>query len=158
MMSQLFRRRSHEMPALNTSSLPDLIFTVLFFFMIVTHMRDVELRVRYEVPQGTELQKLTHKSAVSYIYVGRDNTVARRSSENGADSEMLIQLNDKIATPNDIKAYLEQERSRMSTEDQARMTVSIKADRETPMGQIADIKHMLQQSFALKINYSATEK
>ena len=46
----------------------------------------------------------------------------------------------------------------MSTEDQARMTVSIKADRETPMGQIADIKHMLQQSFALKINYSATEK
>ena len=158
MMSQLFRRRSHEMPALNTSSLPDLIFTVLFFFMIVTHMRDVELRVRYEVPQGTELQKLTHKSAVSYIYVGRDNTVARRSSENGADGEMLIQLNDKIATPNDIKAYLEQERSRMSTEDQARMTVSIKADRETPMGQIADIKHMLQQSFALKINYSATEK
>ena len=157
-MSQLFRRRSHEMPALNTSSLPDLIFTVLFFFMIVTHMRDVELRVRYEVPQGTELQKLTHKSAVSYIYVGRDNTVARRSSENGADGEMLIQLNDKIATPNDIKAYLEQERSRMSTEDQARMTVSIKADRETPMGQIADIKHMLQQSFALKINYSATEK
>ena len=157
-MSQLFRRRSHEMPALNTSSLPDLIFTVLFFFMIVTPMRDVELRVRYEVPQGTELQKLTHKSAVSYIYVGRDNTVARRSSENGADGEMLIQLNDKIATPNDIKAYLEQERSRMSTEDQARMTVSIKADRETPMGQIADIKHMLQQSFALKINYSATEK
>ena len=158
MMSQLFRRRSHEMPALNTSSLPDLIFTVLFFFMIVTHMRDVELRVRYEVPQGTELQKLTHKSAVSYIYVGRDNTVARTSSESGADGEMLIQLNDKIATPNDIKAYLEQERSRMSTEDQARMTVSIKADRETPMGQIADIKHMLQQSFALKINYSATEK
>ena len=158
MMSQLFRRRSHEMPALNTSSLPDLIFTVLFFFMIVTHMRDVELRVRYEVPQGTELQKLTHKSAVSYIYVGRDNTVARRSSENGADGEMLIQLNDKIATPSDIKAYLEQERSRMSTEDQARMTVSIKAARETPMGQIADIKHMLQQSFALKINYSATEK
>ena len=146
------------MPALNTSSLPDLIFTVLFFFMIVTHMRDVELRVRYEVPQGTELQKLTHKSAVSYIYVGLDNTVARRSSESGADGEMLIQLNDKIATPNDIKAYLEQERSRMSTEDQARMTVSIKADRETPMGQIADIKHMLQQSFALKINYSATEK
>ena len=168
MMSQLFRRRSHEMPALNTSSLPDLIFTVLFFFMIVTHMRDVELRVCYEVPQGTELQKLTHKSAVSYIYVGRGasayhtsadgSTSSEGSTTEKKDGEMLIQLNDKIATPSDIKAYLEQERSRMSAEDQARMTVSIKADRETPMGQIADIKHMLQQSFALKINYSATEK
>ncbi len=28
------------MPALNTSSLPDLIFTLLFFFMIATTMRD----------------------------------------------------------------------------------------------------------------------
>ena len=71
MMQRMFHRNNHEVPALNTSSLPDLIFTVLFFFMIVTHMRDVELKVRYEVPQGTELQKLTHKSAVIYIYVAR---------------------------------------------------------------------------------------
>ena len=59
------------MPMLNTSSLPDLIFTVLFFFMIVTHMRDVDLKVRYEVPQGTEIQKLGHKASVVHIYVGR---------------------------------------------------------------------------------------
>lgn len=152
----MFHRRDHEVPALNTSSLPDLIFTVLFFFMIVTHMRDVELKVRYDVPQGTELQKLGHKSAVSYIYVGRNR--AANSGQPGENDEMQIQLNDKIATVDDIKAYLEQERARMTAEDQARMTVSIKADRETPMGQIADIKHALQQSFALKINYSATEK
>lgn len=149
----MFRRKDHEVPTLNTSSLPDLIFTVLFFFMIVTHMRDVELKVRYEVPQGTELQKLTHKSAVTYIYLGRDLAAPHQTG-----GEMQIQLNDKIASIDEIKAYLERERSRMSTEDQARMTVSIKADRETPMGQIADIKHTLQQSFALKINYSATEK
>ena len=156
MMQRMFHRRDHEVPALNTSSLPDLIFTVLFFFMIVTHMRDVELKVRYDVPQGTELQKLGHKSAVSYIYVGRNR--AANSGQPGENDEMQIQLNDKIATIDDIKAYLEQERARMTAEDQARMTVSIKADRETPMGQIADIKHALQQSFALKINYSATEK
>jgi len=151
-MQRMIRRRDHEVPALNTSSLPDLIFTVLFFFMIVTHMRDVELKVRYEVPQGTELQKLGHKSAVSYIYVGRAQGAA------AATGDMQIQLNDKLSTVDDIKHYLEQERARMTTEDQARMTVSIKADGETPMGQIADIKHALQQSFALKINYSATEK
>ena len=152
-MKSMFHRREHEVPALNTSSLPDLIFTVLFFFMIVTHMRDVELKVRYTVPQGTELQKLTHKSAVTYIYVGHP-----AQGEALPDGQMQIQLNDKVATIDDIKRHVEQERSRMTAEDQARMTVSIKADRETPMGQIADIKHMLQQSFALKINYSASEK
>ena len=153
----MFHRSDHQVPALNTSSLPDLIFTVLFFFMIVTHMRDVELKVRYEVPQGTELQKLTHKSAVSYIYIGRDMAAPRATADDD-DENMVIQLNDKIASVEQIRQYIDQERSRMSSEDQARMTVSIKADRNTRMGTIADVKHALQQSYALKINYSATEK
>ena len=73
MRNRYFARNSEDrdVPMLNTSSLPDLIFTVLFFFMIVTHMRDVDLKVRYEVPQGTEIQKLGHKASVVHIYVGR---------------------------------------------------------------------------------------
>ena len=46
-----FRKRQHFVPNLNTASLPDLIFTVLFFFMIVTHMRKVAPKVKYRVPQ-----------------------------------------------------------------------------------------------------------
>ena len=144
------RRRSRELPELNTASLPDLIFTVLFFFMIVTHMRDVDLQVRYEVPQGTELQKLTHKSAVTYVYIGR--------VKDAPVDSFYIQLNNSLATVDDIKAYVESERSKMLSEDQPRMTVSIKADRDVPFGIISDVKKALQQSFALKVNYSATEK
>ena len=144
------RRRSRELPELNTASLPDLIFTVLFFFMIVTHMRDVDLQVRYEVPQGTELQKLTHKSAVTYVYIGR--------VKDAPVDSFYIQLNNSLATVDDIKAYVESERSKMSSEDQPRMTVSIKADRDVPFGIISNVKKALQQSFALKVNYSATEK
>ena len=144
------RRRSRELPELNTASLPDLILTVLFFFLIVTHMRDVDLQVRYEVPQGTELQKLTHKSAVTYVYIGR--------VKDAPVDSFYIQLNNSLATVDDIKAYVESERSKMSSEDQPRMTVSIKADRDVPFGIISDVKKALQQSFALKVNYSATEK
>ena len=67
-MQSLFRRSSHEMPGLNLASMPDLIFTVLFFFMIVTHMRHDDVKVRYEVPAGTEVQKLQQKSAVINVY------------------------------------------------------------------------------------------
>ena len=146
---RFFPRQEHTLPQLNTTSLPDLIFTVLFFFMIVTHMRDVELKVRYEVPQGTEVLKLAHKSAVSYIYIGRTQ---------GDDASFSIQLNDRLATIDDIRAYIEEERQSMSSDDQPRMTVSIKADRDVPMGIIADIKQALRESYALKINYSASEK
>jgi len=159
-MKTFFRRRQHAMPELNLASMPDLIFTVLFFFMIVTHMRDVELKVRYQVPQATQVQKLTHKSSVSYIYVGH--------MQGTTDEGYYIQLNDKLlamsATQNAttsldaISSYIEQERQRMSSDDLARMTVSIKADRDVPMGIIADIKKTLQKSYALRINYSTTEK
>ena len=155
MRNRYFARNSEErdVPMLNTSSLPDLIFTVLFFFMIVTHMRDVDLKVRYEVPQGTEVTKLGHKASVVHIYVGR-----RIGAVAGEDDEFFIQLNNDIATLDDIKAFVETERSQMNSEDQGRLTVSIKADRDVPMGLISDIKQVLQQAYALRINYSATER
>ena len=160
MRNRYFARNTEDrdVPMLNTSSLPDLIFTVLFFFMIVTHMRDVDLKVHYEVPQGTEVQKLGHKASVVHIYVGRRIGEPTPSPREGSDDEFFIQLNNNIATMDEIKAFLDNERSRMNSEDQGRMTVSIKADRDVPMGMITDIKHTLQQNYALRINYSATEK
>ena len=159
MMRSFIRRRGkREIPALNTSSLPDLIFTVLFFFMIVTHMRDVDLRVSYEVPQGTELQKLGHKGAVAYIYIGRDASKPHQAGQRLREEDVSIQLNNRLATVADIKDFAESERQRMSEEDRGRMTVSIKADRDVPMGVIADVKAALQDAFVLKINYSATVK
>ena len=70
------------MPALNTSSLPDLIFTLLFFFMIVTTMREVTLKVEFKVPQGTELEKLEKKSLVTFIYVGKPTAEFRKKLGN----------------------------------------------------------------------------
>lgn len=150
----MFRRRSHEMPGLNTSSLPDLIFSVLFFFMIVTHMRKVTLKVRYRVPQGTELSRLTKKSAVTYIYIGKP--VDGMSHLTGGGSR--IQLNDKYASVSDVIDYVSEEKNRMSPEDQQQMTVSIKADVSTNMGMITDVKQALRQAKAYRINYSATQR
>ena len=149
----MFKRTRREIPGLNTSSLPDLIFTVLFFFMIVTHMRKVTLKVRYQVPQGTELTRLTKKTAVSYIYIGKPAV--------GSDidkAKTAIQLNGKYATTTDIIDYIAAEKSRMTPEDQQQMTVSIKADKNTKMGIISEVKQALRKSKALKISYSATEK
>ena len=153
-MIRRIRRREHELPQLNMASLPDLIFTVLFFFMIVTHMRMVEPKVKYTVPRGTELEKLVKKQAVSYIYIGQP--MANLQSKYG--SETCIQLNDKIANVSDIENFIKSERKRMSPEDAQRMTVSIKADENTDVGIISDIKLALRRAGAYVINYSSTQK
>lgn len=150
----LFRRKERGVPGLNTASLPDLIFTVLFFFMIVTHMRQTEMKVQYQVPQGTELEKLTRKSTVTYIYIGRPAS----QYEEALGNEIQIQLNDKLASPADVASFVATERAHIAPEDQQKMTVSIKADRRTPMGIVTEVKQALRRAGALKINYSATKE
>lgn len=139
------------MPTLNTSSLPDLIFTLLFFFMIVTTMREVSLKVEFKIPQGTELEKLEKKSLVTFIYVGKPTAEFRKK----LGSESRIQLNNAYAEVDEIQAYVTNERSSMKEEDQPFMTVSLKIDQDTKMGIVTDIKQALRQAYALKINYSA---
>ena len=139
------------MPTLNTSSLPDLIFSLLFFFMIVTTMREVTLKVEFKAPVATELEKLEKKSLVTFIYVGRPTQELRKKM----GSESRIQLNDKFADVAEIQDYITQERSSMKESDQPFMTVSLKIDKDTKMGIVTDIKQALRQAYALKINYSA---
>ena len=146
------KKGSREMPEMNTSSLPDLIFTILFFFMIVTTMREVTLKVKFVVPAGTELEKLEKKSAVSFIYVGPPTDQLRAQF----GSTTRIQLNDRYAEPKEVMDFIYQERQSMS--DQTAQVVSIKADQRTQMGYITDIKEVLRRSWALKVNYSSTRR
>ena len=151
-MAGFKKKESREMPEMNTSSLPDLIFTILFFFMIVTTMREVTLQVKLTVPQGTDLEKLEKKSAVSYIYVGPPTDALRAQM----GSSTRIQLNDRYAEPREVMDFVAQERQGMA--NQAEQVISIKADSKTQMGIITDIKEVLRKSWALRINYSATRR
>ena len=150
-MGKFNKTGKRGMPTLNASSLPDLIFTLLFFFMIVTTMREVSLKVEFKIPQGTELEKLEKKSLVTFIYVGKPTAEFRKK----LGSESRIQLNDAYAEVDEIQAYVTNERSSMKEEDQPFMTVSLKIDQDTKMGIVTDIKQALRQAYALKINYSA---
>ena len=167
MRSMFHDRRRHGVPSLNVASMPDLIFTVLFFFMIVTHMRSDEVKVRLEVPAGSEVKKLTGHPAIVNIYIGRQGDRETRSQESGVrrlesgvrrlDNTWLVQLNGDIVSPKEIQARINAIRSKLSPENAERLTVSFRADRHAPMGLVSDVKQALQQAYALKINYSATE-
>lgn len=143
-------RRLREVPMLNTASLPDLIFTVLFFFMIVTHMRTTTSKVQYALPQGTELKRLVKKSAVTYIYIGRAMPETTREM-----SAYKVQLNNRVGSIDEVASFVANEKKRMNPDDQVKMTVSIKADRSTPMCVINAVKRAVRAGGATRINYSA---
>lgn len=138
------------MPELNTASMPDLVFAILFFFMVTTTMRSETLMVKLKLPTATEIQKLEKKSLVTYINIGPP-----LDAKFGTGTQM--QLNDKFAEVSDIQDYIAQEKSSMNESDQQLMTVSIKADEETRMRYISDVKQALRKAYALKISYSARQ-
>ena len=169
-MRSMFHKKHSGVPSLNVASMPDLIFTVLFFFMIVTHMRSDEVKVRLEVPAGSEVKKLAGHPAIVNIYIGRigPSTGSGTAKGNGPStvpepvegvegSKWAVQLNGDIVSPKQIPARISEIRGKLSPENAERLTVSLRADRHAPMGIVNDVKQALQKSYALKINYSATE-
>jgi biopolymer transport protein ExbD len=135
---------------LNTSSLPDIVFMLLFFFMVSTSMKEVTMIVSVTLPKATEVTKIENKSLVSYIYVGEP------MQKKKFGSEPRIQLNDSFATVDEIGNYILQERENMKESDRPKMTVSLKADAKIQMGTITDIKQALRKAQALKITYAST--
>ncbi len=153
-MAIIRKEEKKGMPELSTSSLPDIIFMLLFFFMAVTTMKEVTYKVRIAPPAASELQKLENKSLVRYIYVGEPMKEYREQF----GSASRIQLNDQFADVNEIESFITNERSAMKEEDQNLMTVSINADKDTKMGIITDIKQALRRAYALRINYQALSR
>lgn len=147
-MGKFTKSGGREMPELNTASMPDLVFAILFFFMVTTTMRSETLMVKVNLPTASEIQKLEKKSLVTYINIGPP-----MEAKYGTGTQM--QLNDKFAEIADIQDYIAQEKSSMNESDQQLMTVSIKADEDTRMRYISDVKQALRKAFALKISYSS---
>lgn len=146
-----FRKKKKSVPAVNTAALPDIVFMLLFFFMVSTTARETSMQVDYTLPSATEVKKLEDKSLVTTIYVGK-----AKDSKYGTGYNQ-IQLNDKIATPDDVPRFILRAREDVAEDHIRFMTTSIKADVKASMGVITDIRLKLRDVNALKLSYSTTK-
>jgi biopolymer transport protein ExbD len=149
-MGKFKNNDNKEVPAINTSALPDIVFMLLFFFMVTTTMKETDLKVKITRPMASEIKKLEKKSLVSYILVGEP----QKSFVKYFGTEPRIQLNDAFADVNDIGDYIEAERQKRNEKEVPFMTTSLKVDENTKMGIVSDIKQQLRRVSALRINYS----
>jgi biopolymer transport protein ExbD len=153
-MAQIRKKEKKPLPAISTASLPDIIFILLFFFMVVTVMRETELKVKNRLPEATELTKLERKSLVRFIYMGAPT----QKYQAKLGTAPRIQLNDQFARIEDIGLYVENERNTIEENLQPAMTMALRIDKEVKMGIITDVKTELRKANALKINYSSRPK
>ena len=150
-MAKFGRSGKKDMPGLSTSSMSDIVFMLLFFFMVTTSMRETENKVMFKLPEASEVAKLERKDLAAYISVGPPMQYLQAQF----GTEPRIQLNDSFKTTTDIRDFIATERESKSEADRQFMTVSIKADSDVRMGIVTDIKQELRKCSALKIMYAA---
>lgn len=149
-MSKFKKKKDGGTPAISTASLPDIVFMLLFFFMVATVMRDNTLMIQNTLPYADQVEKLDKKDLIMYIYAGKPS----ERYQSTAGNEARIQLNDKFADVEDVQKFIFSERELKREELVPYLTTSLKVDAETNMGLVSDIKQELRKAEALKINYT----
>lgn len=148
-MSKFNKKKSGDLPAISTASLPDIVFMLLFFFMVATTMRENTLMIENKLPTADQVEKLDKKDLVMYIYAGKPSP--RYQGTYGTEAK--IQLNDKFADVSEIPSFIYEERESKREELLPLLTTALKVDGDTNMGLVSDIKQELRDVDALKINY-----
>jgi len=149
-----FKKKNKAEPEVSTASLPDIVFMLLFFFMVVTVLRDSEQKVIVLTPEATELTKLKKKSLVNRILIGKP--IAKYVDQYG--SRPRLQLSDAFATVEDIPLFLEKHKIKVPEPLRPQIKSSLRVDGEVTMGIVQDVKEMLRKSGQLAINYSTRTK
>jgi biopolymer transport protein ExbD len=143
-----FRKKSNTSQEIPTSALPDIIFMLLFFFMVTTVLRETTINVKQIIPEATELRKLQRKSLVSYLYVGEPKNTALYGDE------PKVQANDVFIEIKDIVMWVSSEKDKLAEVERDQITVALKVDEEVKMGIISDVQLQLREGNALKVMYS----
>lgn len=132
--------------------MPDVVFMLLFFFMVTTKMRDTNINVLQRIPEATQLRKLEKKSLIAYMYIGEP----KKTEEFGKEAK--IQVNDVFINPKDVIQWVNAEKGKIDEVDRDQITISLKVDSEAKRGIIADVEQELRKANARKILYSTNVK
>lgn len=146
-MSKFKKKKGGDLPAISTASLPDIVFMLLFFFMVATVMRESNVMVQQDIPAGDQVEKL-QKDRSMFIYAGQPS-----SSYSSLGKGDKIQINDKFVNLSEIKPAVYAAIEGLTPELQDKLMVAFKVDDDTKMGLIEDVKMKLREAQALRIMY-----
>jgi biopolymer transport protein ExbD len=148
-MAVMAKKGKREVPAMSTSSLPDIVFMLLFFFMAATTMREVDPLVKVQMPQANEITELDKKNLVN-IWMGKP-----MSAKAGEDA-LKIQLNDKTQEVEDIRNFISATTATKGVSPKE-IVVNLRVDKEATVGKLTAVKQELRKADALSISYAAMQ-
>ena len=143
-MAHFKKKQAGTKQEVPTSAMPDVVFMLLFFFMVTTVLREVTLKVKLDLTKANNIEKIEEKRLVSYIYMGPERL------PNNQLGEDKVQIDDSIV--DDIGAIRNLMYEKLIKEP--RLIVSLRVDENSEFGLLTDVQKELQQAGTFRINYS----
>ena len=128
-----FSRKTQLSSEIPTSSMPDIIFMLLIFFMVTTVLREYS-GLPVNIPKAEKIEKLKGKRHTAHIWVSKEG---------------LVSINDRLFAVQDVAKIMYEKRV-----SDPQLIVSLKADEEAKMELISSMHEQLREADALKLNYS----
>ena len=128
-----FSRKTKISSEISTSSMPDIIFMLLIFFMVTTVLREYS-GLPVNIPKAEKIEKLKGKRHTAHIWISKEG---------------LVSINDRLFAVQDVAKIMYEKRV-----SDPQLVVSLKADEEAKMELISSIHEELREADALKLNYS----
>jgi biopolymer transport protein ExbD len=128
-----FSRKTQLSSEIPTSSMPDIIFMLLIFFMVTTVLREYS-GLPVNIPKAEKIEKLKGKRHTAHIWVSKEG---------------LVSINDRLFAVQDVAKIMYEKRL-----SDPQLIVSLKADEEAKMELISSLHEELREADALKLNYS----
>jgi biopolymer transport protein ExbD len=147
-----FKKKATVKQDIPTSSMPDVVFMLLFFFMVTTELRETSIEVQQRIPEASQLRKLQRKTLVTNLYIGEP----KKTEQFG--KEPKIQAEDVFIEPKDIILWVNREKDKLAENEREQLTVALKVDSEAKRGIIADVETELRKANARKLLYTVVQK
>ena len=143
---------SNREATISTAALPDIIFMLLFFFMVTTVLRKSDENLKYKIPTAEQLKQIEQKSLITQISIG----IPKETGKYG--SEPRIEADGRLITVDDIVPFIMKEKDELPTYSRDQIIVLLKADEDVPMGIVSDVKQELRKANARRIIFAASWK
>ena len=161
-MSKFKKKDSKGAPGINNSSLPDIVFMLLFFFMVATTTKEIDPMVKVRPAKGigmTDLTPFKQRSEVDFVYMGKPLKGDADKFEKG----IAIQY-DGILHKDGIRHIGKWKQDKFATKPaeftapREEVMTCFKADEEVPMGILFEAREILGDLSFYTIGYAAAEK
>ena len=151
-MSKFSKGKKKSQPAISTASLPDIVFMLLFFFIVTTIFKERDTMVVVKAPVATEITKLDRRADQIYYWIGKPANVNRGTG-------YRVQVDDALAPDmSAIRLYLAERKGGDLSEVWLDVRHNFKIDEKVNMRIVKNVQEELRNEDALKVAYTLKDK